>query len=140
MHCMIGAPISANAMYTPLGPGKMAKSRKYRAWIDKNVPLLREGLSPAERFPVCIEILIMGTYEWAHKHDPDNCVKPIVDALVRAGILPDDTSRFVESVHCRHLHMTGYGTDAITRISYEEPAEVIEESAAHGFDGGAPRA
>lgn len=124
--CQIGMPISANAMYAPVGRGQMCKSRKYRTWLEKNVPLLRENMSPAERFPVRIEILIMGTYEWARKHDPDNCVKPIIDALVKAGILPDDTSSYVESIHCRHLHMTGYGNDALARVSYEEPDEVLE--------------
>lgn len=125
-HCNIGAPFSANQMYVPVGKGQMVKSKKYRQWLDKVVPQLREGLRPAERFPIRIEILIVGGREWTDYNDIDNTCKPICDALVTAGVIPDDRSRYVESVYPRILPGSRRG-ETVTRISYEEPE--IETSA-----------
>ena len=113
--CTIQEPFSANKMYTPIAKGKLIKSKKYRDWIDKNISIIKENLLPANKFPIEVEILIMADFQWKMKSDPDNIVKPIVDLLVRAEIVPDDTSRFVESVKVRYLQ--GFGP-AVTCISY----------------------
>ncbi len=113
--CTIQEPFSANKMYAPVARGKMVKSKKYKDWIDKNVQLIKNNLIPANKFPIEIEILIMADYQWKMKCDPDNIVKPIVDLLVRAEIVPDDTSRFIESVKVRYLQ--GFGSP-VTCISY----------------------
>lgn len=113
--CTIQEPFSANKMYTPIARGKLIKSKKYRNWIDKNISIIKENLLPANKFPIEVEILIMADFQWKMKSDPDNIVKPIVDLLVRAEIVPDDTSRFIESVKVRYLQ--GFGP-AVTCISY----------------------
>ena len=113
--CTIEEPFSANKMYTPIARGKLIKSKKYRNWIDKNISIIKENLLPANKFPIEVEILIMADFQWKMKSDPDNIVKPIVDLLVRAEIVPDDTSRFIESVKVRYLQ--GFGP-AVTCISY----------------------
>lgn len=113
--CTIQEPFSANKMYTPIARGKLIKSKKYRDWIDKNISIIKENLLPANKFPIEVEILIMADFQWKMKSDPDNIVKPIVDLLVRAEIVPDDTSRFIESVKVRYLQ--GFGP-AVTCISY----------------------
>ena len=113
--CTIQEPFSANKMYTPIAKGKLIKSKKYRDWIDKNISIIKENLLPANKFPIEVEILIMADFQWKMKSDPDNIVKPIVDLLVRAEIVPDDTSRFIESVKVRYLQ--GFGP-AVTCISY----------------------
>lgn len=113
--CTIQEPFSANKMYTPIAKGKLIKSKKYKSWIETNIPIIRENLLPATKFPIEVEILIMADFQWKMKSDPDNIVKPIVDLLVRAEIIPDDTSRFVESVKVRYLQ--GFGP-AVTCISY----------------------
>ena len=102
-------------MYTPIARGKLIKSKKYRSWIEKNTPIVKDNLLPANKFPIEVEILIMANTQWKMKSDPDNIVKPIVDLLVRAEIIPDDTSRFIESVKVRYLQ--GFGP-AVTCISY----------------------
>lgn len=102
-------------MYTPIAKGKLIKSKKYKNWIETNIPIIKENLLPANKFPIEVEILIMADLQWKLKSDPDNIVKPIVDLLVRAEIIPDDTSRFVESVKVRYLQ--GFGP-AVTCISY----------------------
>jgi len=113
--CTIEEPFSANKMYTPIARGKLIKSKKYRSWIEKNTPIIKDNLLPANKFPIEVEILIMADFQWKMKSDPDNIVKPIVDLLVRAEIIPDDTSRFIESVKVRYLQ--GFGP-AVTCISY----------------------
>ena len=113
--CTIQEPFSANKMYAPVARGKMVKSKKYNDWINKNISIIKYSLLPAKEFPIEVEILIMADFQWKMKCDPDNIVKPIVDLLVRAEIIPDDTSRFIESVKVRYLQ--GFGSP-ITCISY----------------------
>ena len=93
----------------------MVKSKKYNDWIEKNISIIKDNLLPATTYPIEIEILILADFQWKMKCDPDNIVKPIVDLLVRAQIIPDDTSRFVESVKVRYLQ--GFGSPT-TCISY----------------------
>jgi Holliday junction resolvase RusA-like endonuclease len=114
--CIINKPFSANQMYVPIARGKMAKSRKYNAWIEKNLPVLKEEMLPASQFPINVELLVMANHLWRMKNDVDNLVKPLIDLLVRAQIIPDDTSRYVENVHLRYLYIPG---DPMVRISYE---------------------
>lgn len=119
---ILGPPFSANRMYVPIARGKLVKSAKYRKWIELNSIKVKEDLSPATTFPVKVDILILANYQWTAKHDPDNCLKPIMDLLVSCGILPDDTNRYVESVKARVLYCPG---EASVRISYEYPDEIL---------------
>jgi len=113
--CTIQEPFSANKMYAPVAKGKMVKSKKYNDWINNNINTIKENLIPATQFPIEVEILVMADYKWKLKCDTDNIIKPIVDLLVRAEIVPDDTSRFIESVKVRYLQ--GFGSP-VTCISY----------------------
>jgi len=113
--CTIQEPFSANKMYTPIAKGKLVKSKKYNLWIETNTSILKEKLLPAKKFPIEVEILVLADVQWKIKSDADNIIKPIVDLLVRAEIVPDDTSRFIESVKVRYLQ--GFGP-AVTCISY----------------------
>jgi len=120
--CEIGSPYSANQMYVPIARGKMVKNAKYRKWIEENSKILLNGIDKPTEFPVLIDILITANHNWSLKHDPDNCVKPVLDLLVSNGILPDDTNKYVESVNIRVLYFPGPPN---VRISYEEPAEIL---------------
>lgn len=113
--CTIEEPFSANKMYAPIAKGKMVKSKKYNDWISKNVTKIKDNLLPANKFPIEVEILVLADSQWKMRCDSDNIVKPIVDLLVRAEIVPDDTSRFIESVKVRYLQ--GFGSP-VTCISY----------------------
>ncbi len=115
-YCSIEEPFSANQMYVPIARGKLIKSKKYNKWIDKNIPILREKLSPPEKYPINVSVLIMADYQWKIKHDPDNIIKPIIDLLVKANIIPNDTTRFINGVNVKYLQ--GFGPP-VTTISYE---------------------
>ena len=101
--CTIQEPFSANKMYAPVARGKMVKSKKYNAWIEKHTPILKEAMEPAKEFPIDVDILVMADWTWKYKNDTDNLIKPIVDLLKRADIIPDDTTRYVNSVRVRYL-------------------------------------
>lgn len=114
--CLLEKPFSANKMYVPIARGKMIKSKKYNDWIARNLPIIVENLSPATKFPINLEILIMANHFWRQKNDADNLIKPLIDLLVRAEIVPDDTSRYIENVNLRYLYLPG---ETMVRISYE---------------------
>ena len=114
--CIVHKPFSANNMYVPIARGKMIKSRKYNNWIQKNLPVIVEEMTPPEKFPVNVELLVMANHLWRQKHDIDNLAKPLIDLLVKGQIFPDDTSRYVENIHVRYLYISG---EPLVRISYE---------------------
>lgn len=114
--CVIEETFSANKMYVPIARGQMVKSKKYNAWIDKHTPILKESMQPAKEFPIDVEILVMADSWWKMKNDTDNLIKPIVDLLKRADIIPDDTTRYVNSVKVRYLQ--GFKQPVIC-ISYD---------------------
>ena len=113
--CIVHKPFSANQMYVPIARGKMVKSKKYNSWIEKNLPVIHE-LTPPEKFPFNVELLVMANHLWRQKHDIDNLAKPLIDLLVKGQIFPDDTSRYIENIHVRYLYISG---DPLVRISYE---------------------
>jgi Holliday junction resolvase RusA-like endonuclease len=102
-------------MYIPIARGKMIKSKKYNAWIEKNLAILSEEMKPADDFPIDVEILIMANHLWRMKNDADNLAKPLIDLLVKAKIVPDDCSRYIENVNIRYLYISG---DPLVRLSY----------------------
>lgn len=114
--CIVNKPFSANNMYVPIARGKMVKSKKYNNWIEKNLPIIIEEMNRPDKFPINIELLVMANHFWRMKNDIDNLAKPLIDLLVKAEILPDDTSRYVENVNIRYLYISG---DPLVRISYE---------------------
>jgi len=114
--CVIEETFSANKMYAPIARGQMVKSKKYINWIEKHTPILKEKMEPAKEFPIDVEILVMASWDWKYKNDTDNLIKPIVDLLKRADIIPDDTTRYVNSVKVRYLQ--GFKQPTIC-ISYE---------------------
>ena len=115
-YCTIKQPFSANKMYTPVAYGKIIKSKKYREWIENNLSIVAESMLPADTFPIDVEILVMADSKWKMKNDSDNLIKPIVDLLVRAKIVPNDTTRYINGVNARYLQ--GFGPP-VTTISYD---------------------
>jgi Holliday junction resolvase RusA-like endonuclease len=101
--CVIEGAFSANKMYVPIAKGQLSKSKAYNDWIEKQSSKIKESMLPAKVFPIDIEILIMADYRWKAKNDTDNLIKPLVDLLVKCQIIPDDTTRYVNSVKIRYL-------------------------------------
>lgn len=117
--CVIGTPISANQMYA-MTPKGVFKTRKYRNWIELNLPKIQEQMRPAMHFPIEVNIVIVQGRNWGPHCDPDNACKPILDLLSRADVIPDDSGKYIRNVNVRYMPLTSKG-EALTRIEYEEP-------------------
>lgn len=72
------------------------KAKHVKPWREAALVLARQ-----QRIPACSRIKVELHYVPAQerRRDPDNliaCLKPLVDGLVDAGIVPDDTDQYVE--------------------------------------------
>ena len=128
LTAQIGSPFSANRMYAPMKKGGMCKTRQYKAWIELNTPLIKKQLDPIDTFPVDIEIVILGGSEWSSRtrggnKDVDNVLKPIIDLIVKAGILPDDSHKYVGHVRARLMPFLSGSTETCIHIHLPEEEE-----------------
>jgi len=115
----IGAPISANAMYTPSKKYGMVKSQKYREWISLNLPRIKNIQKPT-KFPIEIEIIVVEGRGFTTKSDIDNIIKAICDLLVKAEIIPDDNTKFISKCEARFLPFFSTKSEATTVINIFE--------------------
>ena len=94
---LLGLPLppSANALFIQCGRRRV-KSRPYATWRQGAAVVARARLEPVpEKMPLAVTIV-------AHcdrRRDIDNLVKPILDMLGVAGIVPDD--RYVDQLAVR---------------------------------------
>ena len=124
----IGAPISANKMYTPSKKYGLVKSKKYRQWIDTNLPLVKNGLDKATQFPVKIKIIIMEGYGFTDRSDIDNVIKSAIDLLVKAEIIPDDNIKYIKQCEAEFMAFWTKKSEAITCIRYiEEYMPILDQ-------------
>ena len=94
---IVPAPPTANNLF-PTGKGnRRFMSKEYKAWLEIAVPLFRAMTKPPS-FPVEICIVIVPGNGWRVSSDIANREKGITDALVKAGVLPDDNQKYVASV------------------------------------------
>lgn len=71
-----------------------ARSQVYEAWLATTLPILR-GIPPLT-LPASIVIEVVGGQGWRINRDLDNAEKAIIDALVTAGRLPDDSTQYLQ--------------------------------------------
>ena len=103
-------------MYTPSKKYGLVKSTAYRNWIELNLPLVKDGLDKAEKFPLEIEITVMEGYGFHDKSDIDNCIKSLPDILKRAGIIPDDNIQYVTRCQAKFMPWHSKKSQAITHL------------------------
>jgi crossover junction endodeoxyribonuclease RusA len=72
------------------------QSKGYRAW--RLEAALRLMVAKLPRFIAPVAVKLELTPKDKRSRDADNCAKPVLDALVEARVLPDDSNRFVRSV------------------------------------------
>lgn len=88
---------SANKIHSTVR-NRRVKSRAYRLWIEEcSLDLLRQRVKPFQT-PVRIAIFLPKN----SRLDATNSVKPIEDLLVRCGLIPDDSKRFVVGTSADH--------------------------------------
>lgn len=87
----LSPPPSTNNLYATVGR-KRVKSSRYVAWIERELPRLRE-LRPALP-PVRICVALVGAWR-EHRDGGANVLKPLEDLVKRAGFVPDDNLKHV---------------------------------------------
>ena len=82
-----GLPPSANRLWRYVG-GKVLKSREYRVWLDGAATVIQlkaKGGIIEGPWKVFLDF-----YGMDRRRDVDNAIKPVLDALVAAGVVSDD--------------------------------------------------
>lgn len=93
-------PPSVNNLFSQSRTGRRFPSKQYVAWRGVAAwEILRQAphrVTKALTFPVHVHIALTPVDK--RSRDCDNFLKPLLDSLVRAGVLPDDSGRYVSGV------------------------------------------
>lgn len=73
------------------------KTKDYVDWLAKAVPVMRE-MGQVKNFPVEVRIVLFPGDGWRSTSDVANREKAVTDALVTAGVIPDDNTKYVYGV------------------------------------------
>lgn len=103
----IPAPPSANNLFATAGRRRV-KSQQYRQWLYLVVPAL--GTLAAPELPTRYLLTLSG--KWNMQSDGENALKAVLDAVVLAGVLPDDSLKHV--VGGRWVYVGGEGQRLVT--------------------------
>ena len=91
-------PPSTNSLFINRKGGRY-RSPKYEEWIIRASTWLREQIKTEQdkpEYPVMVR-LIIGVQDNRAK-DIDNRIKPVMDLLVKCGVLIDDSSKYVRMI------------------------------------------
>lgn len=83
-------PPSTNNLFFTKGKRRF-KTDEYKAWLASAVPILSRLKRPD--LPCEIYLYLIGN--WNERRDGSNTVKAVEDALVAAGVIPDDSLKYV---------------------------------------------
>lgn len=94
MRLTVPRPISVNNMFMNAGKRRVI-TRKYQEWRQQcEAAILAQSPKPISG-PVRIRIQLADT---GRSIDTDNCAKGYLDVLVRLGLIPDDSRKFIRSL------------------------------------------
>ncbi len=88
-------PPSTNHLFLTTKTRKRVKTPEYRSWLEQAIPVLALLKQP-EKLPCKIDLFLIGN--WNEQRDGDNVVKAVLDALVAAQVIPDDSLKYVRGV------------------------------------------
>jgi crossover junction endodeoxyribonuclease RusA len=100
-RCWLPFPPSLNNIFTQgVVRGKVRRfpSKRYKAWREEAVIRLRANWRTRPPFPVPVVVKLELVPRDARPRDADNFAKPVLDALVEARVLVDDSNRHVKAV------------------------------------------
>jgi Holliday junction resolvase RusA-like endonuclease len=99
--------------------GRHYLPQNYRDWKDNAVRELKaQHTGTAIANPVCVDIVLMGKH--SRRGDGDNIAGSIWDAMVQAGILPDDNLKHVPGLSLQ-LFWGKESPTALIRITTNVP-------------------
>ena len=111
-----GHPPTANNLFATVRGGRRVKTREYRFWLDgarMAIQLSVKGRAVGK--PYGVRLLL---YDLSRRRDLDNCVKPVLDALVLSRIVPDD--RWLDSLEVQRASSEPHPKDPRTVIYVRE--------------------
>lgn len=85
----IPVPPSTNKLFVTR-KGRRFKSPEYRAWLRAAVPMLRQLASP-DWSPFGVRLTLFDDGALSPHRDIDNIIKPVLDCLVKAGVIRNDS-------------------------------------------------
>jgi len=94
---LVPLPPSVNGMYVNVPGRGRVPSKAYTTWKRAAVPVLKRMPRP-ESFPVEVRYVILPGNGWRWSADVGNREKALTDAVVAAGVLPDDNTKYVGGV------------------------------------------
>ena len=100
MNAMLPAPPSANALFV-VRDGKRVKTGQYRKWLFDAAVIYRGSSGWWGRIPeeTPLYVLILAAID--RRRDLDNIIKPLLDSLQKAGVIPDD--RWVDEIRAERV-------------------------------------
>lgn len=101
LQFVVAIPPSVNKIWRKSRNGGMHRSQNYARWIAET-RLMLNLLEPLQDGTYAVVITIHGGIGWRSNRDIDNVPKGILDAMVLAGILPDDNCEIVQRVHVEY--------------------------------------
>lgn len=104
MRVVLDPPPSANRLWeivTPFKKGggrgrpRLARTKEYQSWLNYAILKIKTELSPVKSYPIEVRLTIHGGKDWRSDRDCDNAIKPTLDASVKAGILENDSVKYI---------------------------------------------
>lgn len=112
-------PPSVNNLFRTTGY-KRFKTREYREWIEATGRTFAR-LIVARVYPVEVWVKVTGRVN--PQRDIDNFAKPLLDAVVAAGVVPDDTIKYVDRVDVWYEPGPGDPRAVVTVCEREETSQ-----------------
>lgn len=116
-------PPSANGMrksFVRGGKVMSAKSNEYVAWLDPTLWEIASQRAGRIDGPYSLSIAVQRHWRTKRARDIDNIIKPVSDALVKAGVVKDDS--LAESVSAKWVD--DLGGPAVVAVIHEWEREL----------------
>lgn len=114
-------PPSTNSLFANVRGGRI-KTTRYRSWRQQAVLAIELQRPRPGRIagPAEVEIILP-----PFQGDPDNRIKPCIDAIVAAGVLADDGARFVQAIRTT-IDKAATDVRVVLRALAVEPEDAAE--------------
>lgn len=108
-------PPTTNNLFLNARYGGRITTDKYKDWKGETEELFRQ-LTPMTQFPIAITITINGGKGFRKGSDIANREKAIVDSIVAAEVIPDDSWDYVQRVLIEYQPAAGKKAIAFARV------------------------